>query len=68
MKKNNRLFKWSQKVSLGGSVFDFDTAVISGVERFVQKLFQLNSFWNKFVIVLGLIGAMTAGKPKDTYG
>jgi sugar porter (SP) family MFS transporter len=70
--KNNNVLKWSIIVSLGGFLFGFDTAVISGVERSIQQLFQLNSFWHGLTIASALIGtvigALTAGKPADRYG
>jgi hypothetical protein len=51
MKKNNRVLGWSIIVVLGGFLFGFDTAVISGVEKSIQQLFQLNSFWHGFIII-----------------
>jgi sugar porter (SP) family MFS transporter len=58
--------------SLGGLLFGFDTAVISGAEKTIQELFQLNSFWHGFTIAIALIGtligALLAGKPADIYG
>jgi MFS transporter, SP family, arabinose:H+ symporter len=72
MKKGNRVFGWSIIVALGGFLFGFDTAVISGVEKSIQELFQLNSFWHGFTISSALIGtvvgALIAGKPADKYG
>jgi sugar porter (SP) family MFS transporter len=63
---------WSLIVALGGFLFGFDTAVISGVEKSIQQLFQLNSFWQGITISSALIGtvigALTAGKPADKYG
>jgi len=63
---------WSLCVALGGFLFGFDTAVISGVEKSIQQLFQLNSFWQGFTIssaIIGtVIGALVAGKPADRYG
>ena len=72
MKRINRVYKWSLIVALGGFLFGFDTAVISGVEKSIQQLFKLNSFWQGFTISSALIGtvigALTAGKPADKYG
>jgi sugar porter (SP) family MFS transporter len=72
MKRDIRVFKWSIIVALGGFLFGFDTAVISGVEKSIQELFQLNSFMHGFTIASALIGtvigALTAGKPADRYG
>ena len=38
MNNNNRVFIWSLIVALGGFLFGFDTAVISGVEKPIQDL------------------------------
>jgi sugar porter (SP) family MFS transporter len=70
--KNNKVLGWSIIVALGGFLFGFDTAVISGAERSIQQLFQLNAFWHGLTIASALIGtvigALTAGKPADRYG
>jgi MFS transporter, SP family, arabinose:H+ symporter len=59
-------------VALGGFLFGFDTAVISGVEQHIQKLFQLSSFLHGFTISSALIGtvagALISGRPADRYG
>ena len=38
---NTKVLTWSIIVSLGGFLFGFDTAVISGVEKQIQELFSL---------------------------
>ena len=72
MRNKNRVFKWSLIVALGGFLFGFDTAVISGVEQSIQQLFRLNSFYHGLTISSALvgtvIGALAAGKPADKYG
>src|SRR5215210_7835356 len=71
-KKILRVFGWSVILALGGFLFGFDTAVISGVEKSIQQLFKLSSFWHGFTISSALIGtvvgALTAGIPTDKYG
>src|SRR3954471_10607040 len=71
-KKNLRVFGWSIILALGGFLFGFDTAVISGVEKSIQQLFNLSPFWQGFTISSALIGtvagALSAGKPADKYG
>jgi sugar porter (SP) family MFS transporter len=71
-KKDLRVFGWSIILALGGFLFGFDTAVISGVEKSVQQLFNLSSFWQGFTISSALIGtvlgALIAGGPADKYG
>lgn len=71
-KKRARVWGWSVILALGGFLFGFDTAVISGVERSIQELFHLSPFWQGFTISSALIGtvagALIAGKPSDVYG
>ena len=70
--KNFKVFGWSIILALGGFLFGFDTAVISGVEKSIQQLFNLSPFWHGFTISSALIGtvagALIAGKPADKYG
>jgi sugar porter (SP) family MFS transporter len=67
-----KVFSWSLIVALGGFLFGFDTAVISGVEQHIQKLFDLSPFWHGFTISSALIGtvigALTSGRPADRFG
>ncbi len=51
MKKmsNKNVFTWSIIVALGGFLFGFDTAVISGVEKQIQDLFRLSAFQQRTV-------------------
>jgi MFS transporter, SP family, arabinose:H+ symporter len=69
---NKNVFTWSIIVALGGFLFGFDTAVISGVEQHIQQLFQLSSFLHGFTISSALIGTVTgaliSGRPADRYG
>jgi sugar porter (SP) family MFS transporter len=69
---NRNVFTWSIIVALGGFLFGFDTAVISGVEQHIQRLFQLSSFLHGFTISSALIGTVTgaliSGRPADRYG
>ncbi len=70
--KNLRVFGWSIILALGGFLFGFDTAVISGVEKSIQQLFNLSSFWHGFTISSALLGtvagSLIAGLPADKYG
>ena len=58
--------------SLGGLLFGFDTAVISGAENAIQQIYGLNNFWHGFTIATALIGtiigAFVCGKPAQKYG
>lgn len=69
---NNKVLIWSVIVAMGGFLFGFDTAVISGVEQHIQQLFGLSSFLHGFTISSALIGTVTgaliSGRPADRYG
>lgn len=58
--------------ALGGLLFGFDTAVISGTTEALTKVFGLNDFWLGFTVAAALIGtivgAVTAGRPADVFG
>ncbi|HDP35748.1 MAG TPA: MFS transporter [Candidatus Hydrogenedentes bacterium] len=66
--------------ALGGLLFGFDTAVISGAEQRLQELFQpmsgmgggARAFWHGFLVAGALIGtivgAVAVGKPADIFG
>lgn len=58
--------------ALGGLLFGFDTAVISGTTEWLQGVFALSSFELGFTVASALIGtiigALLAGRPADRYG
>src|SRR6478736_3321052 len=58
--------------ALGGYLFGFDFAVISGALPFLQKQFQLNAYWEGFTtgsLALGaILGCIIAGSYSDKYG
>ncbi|HEX7458519.1 MAG TPA: sugar porter family MFS transporter [Ginsengibacter sp.] len=58
--------------ALGGYLFGFDFAVISGALPFLQKQFVLNAYWEGFAtgsLALGaIIGCLIAGFVSDKYG
>jgi sugar porter (SP) family MFS transporter len=58
--------------ALGGYLFGFDFAVISGALPFLQKQFGLNEYWEGFAtgsLALGaIIGCIVAGIVADKYG
>ena len=72
MKKVWYVYAVSLIAALGGLLFGFDTAVISGAEKTIQTLFKLNGFWHGFTISIALIGTLvgviSAGKPADILG
>jgi SP family xylose:H+ symportor-like MFS transporter len=58
--------------ALGGLLFGFDTAVISGTTEALQSVFGLSDFLLGFAVASALIGtivgAIAAGKPTEVYG
>ncbi|VAX26842.1 D-xylose proton-symporter XylE [hydrothermal vent metagenome] len=71
--KNNKYVIYSTIVAaLGGLLFGFDTAVISGTTSWLEKVYELSSFWLGFTVTSALIGtiigAIIIGKPADKYG
>lgn len=67
-----KVLLWSIVVALGGFLFGFDTAVISGAEQSVQKYWGLNSFEHGFTISIALIGtiigSLMGSIPSDRLG
>jgi sugar porter (SP) family MFS transporter len=70
--KHSRILFWSITVALGGFLFGFDTAVISGAEREIQNVWGLNAFQHGFTVSIALIGtvigALFGGIPSDRIG
>ncbi len=58
--------------ALGGLLFGFDTAVISGTTDWLKTTFQLSGFWLGFTVSSALIGtiigSLVVGWPADRYG
>ncbi|MBI5817782.1 MAG: sugar porter family MFS transporter [Verrucomicrobia bacterium] len=58
--------------ALGGLLFGFDTAVISGTTDWLKKEFGLDDFWLGFTVASALIGtiigSIIVGKPSDKFG
>ncbi len=52
------VFLWSLVIALGGFLFGFDTAVISGAEQSIQKYWNLTSFEHGLTISIALIGTV----------
>jgi SP family arabinose:H+ symporter-like MFS transporter len=67
-----RSIRWSLVVSLGGFLFGFDTAVISGAERAIQQLWKLDPYAHGLTVSIALIGtvfgALLGGIPSDRLG
>lgn len=66
------VWRFSLIASLGGFLFGFETAVISGAERIIQHLWQLDAFWHGLTVSISLIGtilgAVFAGRFSERHG
>ncbi len=69
----NRLVLRSALVAaLGGLLFGFDTAVISGTTKDLERVYDISGFTLGLAVATALIGtivgALAAGRPVDRYG
>ena len=69
---NRKLLLWSIVVALGGFLFGFDTAVISGAEQEIKRIWELSDVLHGVAIAIALygtvIGALFGGIPATKYG
>jgi len=69
---HKKVLFWSFTVALGGFLFGFDTAVISGGEQAIQKLWGLSNAMIGQMVAMALygtvIGALLGGIPADLFG
>ena len=72
MSSTSKVIYWSIVVSLGGFLFGFDTAVISGAEQRIQQVWGLSDVLIGQIVAVGLygtvVGALGAGKIADILG
>ncbi|PWN07494.1 sugar porter family MFS transporter [Rhodohalobacter mucosus] len=70
--KNHRIFFWAITSALGGFLFGFDTAVISGGEQNIQLMWQLSDIMTGQMVAMALygtiIGAIFGGVPAQKFG
>ena len=68
----NKIFLWSLVVALGGFLFGFDTAVISGAEQSIQAYWTLTSVEHGLTVSIALIGtvigSLVGGIPCERIG
>lgn len=72
MQSKNYVLFLSVIAALGGFLFGFDTAVISGAERDIQQLWNLDDWNHGMAVAIALygtvLGALFGGIPADRYG
>ena len=70
--QKNSVIAWSLVVALGGFLFGFDTAVISGAEKSIQNYWNLNVFEHGLTVSSALIGtvlgSLLGSIPSDKFG
>jgi len=70
--RKHSVMAWSMVVALGGFLFGFDTAVISGAEKSIQQYWHLSVFEHGLTISIALIGtvigSLLGAKPSDKFG
>ncbi|MFI2742183.1 sugar porter family MFS transporter [Zhouia sp. PK063] len=68
----NKVLQWAIIVSLGGFLFGFDTAVISGAEQAIQSVWGLSTEMHGLAMGMALygtlVGAIFGGIPSNKYG
>ena len=69
---NRIVLYWSIVVALGGFLFGFDTAVISGAEKAIQRLWHLSAYQHGLTMSIALfgtvVGSLLGGLPADRLG
>ena len=74
MKKafNPFMFYVAFVASLGGFLFGFDTAVISGAESAIQQVFRSSDSWHGFTVAVAIfgtiLGTLISGRPSEAKG
>ncbi len=69
---NSKLFLFAFTAAIGGLLFGFDTAVVSGTTESIQTYFEMTDTmlgWAISSALVGcIIGAIAVGKPGDIFG
>ncbi|MGL4942945.1 MAG: sugar porter family MFS transporter [Thermoguttaceae bacterium] len=69
---NSILIRSTVVAALGGLLFGFDTAVISGTTGYLEAVFALDKAWLGFTVAIALLGTMVGAllvrSPVDRFG
>jgi sugar porter (SP) family MFS transporter len=72
MARKNIVWLWSVTAALAGFLFGFDTAVISGAEQAVQRVWSMSDVMHGLAISAALwgtvLGALAGSIPSDRFG
>ena len=72
MARKNIVWLWSITAALAGFLFGFDTAVISGAEQAVQRVWAMSDALHGLAISSALwgtvLGALAGSIPSDRFG
>jgi sugar porter (SP) family MFS transporter len=72
MGRNTTVWLWSMTAALAGFLFGFDTAVISGAEQAVQRVWRMDDALHGLVISSALwgtvLGSLVGSIPSDRFG
>ncbi len=70
--KEGKMLRFAFTAALGGLLFGFDTAVISGTTEMIQSVFNMTDAqlgWAVSSALVGcVVGAIAVGRPGDIYG
>ena len=59
-------------IALGGFLFGYDIAMMSGTTSQLEQVFNLNSFWLGFTVAIAILGTIVGtiiiGKPAEKFG
>jgi SP family arabinose:H+ symporter-like MFS transporter len=70
--RNGKVVLWALIVAIGGFLFGFDTAVISGAEKSIQQYWHLSDFEHGLTISIAIVGtivgALFGSLPSDKIG
>ncbi|HZL10745.1 MAG TPA: sugar porter family MFS transporter [Prolixibacteraceae bacterium] len=70
--KTQNVISISLIIALGGFLFGYDIAMMSGTTSQLQSIFNLNSTWLGFTITIAILGTILGtiiiGKPAEKYG